>query len=256
MARSADPSETARREVDDELARWITGVARTLVRRARVPGWLRDEAGAEIALAMVAAWVTGGVESRAGLWQVGWRAARASALSGQSLLSIRDARDLRGGAAVASVALVDLASGSATWPLHERPSPSPQSEAGAQVGALLHRLIAELAAAGLPAAQAAASVDALVDLCGATGGGARSVYETASDALGARLGLDPLAARALVVLVIGDPKRPGREGIVARHHAGEDVWSDPRVWTLIEEVVRPRRARLRNAWAPREPAAR
>lgn len=115
---------------------------------------------------------------------------------------------------------------------------------------VLDDLTRALIAAGMPEGTANASVDLVIEFPEAHRGPRR-----ARQALVRRCRMHPLAAAALVTLVLGYPAR-GIPGLVARELRGEDGWGHPSVPLLVAQVVASEPRAIRGAWAePAEVAA-
>ncbi len=214
----------------------------------RAPAWMRDEVASAAALAMWEAWAELGVRSTAGLRLVGRKAA-GRAFRG-AVYGCNEWAALRLVESVPAPARLDTTAEEEGWaPV----GPRSGEPAAAQLGPVLARLVELLARSGMDRAAACHAVGLVADL--AADVGVHAIYNGASADIAERTGLDRRSCRALVVLMIGQPRaRNGgpHPGLVERAARGSDVWADPRVRDLVEEVVRPRRSFMRGAWASRE----
>ncbi len=211
----------------------------------RAPLWMRDEVTSAAALAMWEAWAELGVRSMAGLRLVGRKAAGRAFRS--AVYGCNEWAALRLVERVPAPARLDTTEEDEGWsPVGLRAA---QALGPEHLGPVLARLVDLLAAAGMERAAAGHAVGVVADVTADVG--VHAIYNGASAELAERTGLDPRSCRALVVLMIGQPRaRNGgpHAGLVERAARGADVWADPRVGALVEEVVRPRRSYMRGAW--------
>lgn len=220
----------------------VQQIARSVARRA--PAWSRDDVRDAAVLAMWEAWLAGSVDSPGGLRTVARKAAGRAWRA--ALYCCADQAGYRAAGGAEPPVRLDR-------PVLEEVAASSQSDEHEVVG-VLARLVETLVLNGMCRAKASAAVEAVADLTSEIG--VHAVYNSGTEEVARRASLDARAARALVVLVIGQPRaRNGgpHPGLVVRALGDEAVWQDERVRRLVSEVVRPRRAYVRNAWSEGPP---
>lgn len=230
-----------------EVIRGIPRIASHVARRA--PVWLRDEVASAAAMAMWEAWAQGEVRSLGGLRTVGRKAA------GRAFRSVVYGCDegiaYRVADRVPAPTRLDPVLADEAWEsMGAALEVGGPSLSESRLGPILSRLVDLLVTEGLDRQRADLAVEIVADLTADVG--VHAVYNEATSELAVRTGLEPRSCRALVVLMIGQPRaRNGgpHPGLLERVARGPDIWRDPRVSALVAEVVRPSRAYVRGAWA-------
>lgn len=225
------------------VAHVVAALAAKVAKRA--PAWVREEVAAAAALAMWEAWVAGAVDTEGGLVAVGRKAAGRARRA--ALYGCAEGVAYRVAASRPAPVALDDAFADGGRDLVDEPAPRP----AAGLGPVLDHLVRLLVERGMDRTEVTGAVEAVADLVADRG--IHAAYNAATADLAGRLGWDRRACRALLVLVVGQPRaRNGgpHPGLVARAAAGEPVWSDPRVQRLVDEVVHPSRSYVRGAWDP------
>jgi len=213
------------------------------VRSVRPAARHRDDVRAAAVAAAWEALVKRTVTSWAGLRLVARNAALAAAIAQRSWIAESSARRSTAGApGRPTVVPLDPAGPLAACLDGTRSGDPAPSAALRRLRVTIDRLVDELAGRGLDAGRARELVEVVVEHPELRRGAQRARHRLLDE------GLAPIAADALVALVLGYPTR-GVPGLLGRELTGAPGWAHPCVPRLLDLVARPRGRRLRGMWA-------
>lgn len=233
----------------DEVARWAAGAAVSILSPRRD---LIEDVWSSAYLAAWEATQTGVVSTWAGARLVAVRAGRQMDVSMRCWVSQSELR--RGSEAVFRASSLNRVVSIEGWDLETfvgivevsdrkyRGRDAPSSELRL-LRETLSRLVDRLVETGMDPQLANSAVETVVEnppVHPRTAARLRQIL--ASD-----IGLSPVSARALTILMMGYP-RNGIGGMLQRAIDGQSVWENPAVDRLISLIVSPRPSRLDHMW--------